>query len=166
MGVSNHWKQAQSTGLVSARSLSCPGSGQNYLAIKAVQITGQECRAAQSCGRPSPPTAQWVQIGCRWLENPAQSPKLTWDHAPIPPERAVLMETTLNPLTLLGGWGSTCTSKMQQGVSGSSTAIFLLPQVLQQHYSTCPPLPGLENVKLGLKSKAEVSEVIYRPLIS
>lgn len=54
---------------------------------------------------------------------------------------------------------------MQQEVSGSSTAIFLLPQVLKQHYSTFPPLPCLENVKLELKSKAEVSEVVYQPLI-
>lgn len=70
------------------------------------------------------------------------------------------METTLNPFALLRGPRSACTFKMQQEVSGSITAIFLLPQVLKQRYSIFPPLPHLENVKLGLKSKAEVSEVI------
>ena len=78
------------------------------------------------------------------------------------------MEAELKTVALIGGRGSAYTCETQQKVSGSSNAIFRLPQVLKQLYSTFPPSSHLEDVKLGLKSKAEVSEVIwlYQPLIS
>jgi len=70
------------------------------------------------------------------------------------------VETELETIALLAGRGSACMSKTQQKVSGSSNATFLLPHVLRQHCSTFPPPSHLEDVKLGLKRKAEVTEVI------
>lgn len=90
MGVSNHWSQTQSTGLVSGWPLSWPGSGCPLMQCRCQGRRADQPRAVAD----HPLQQQSVEIGCSWLSNPAPNQK--W-HGTTPyssQDSTVLMETT------------------------------------------------------------------------